>query len=86
MEIYKVYAEDMDGKRRYIGKAKADRGGNGLFELYSGECGDEEQIVIVPEWVSAAAAAMGRIKSLRKSASSRENGKLGGRPRKAVKP
>lgn len=36
--------------------------------------------------VSAAAAAMGRIKSERKAKSSRENGKKGGRPRKAVKP
>lgn len=36
--------------------------------------------------VKAAAAAMGRAKSDRKSASSRENGKKGGRPRKAVKP
>ena len=33
--------------------------------------------------ISAAAAAMGRVKSDRKAASSRVNGKRGGRPRKA---
>jgi hypothetical protein len=31
--------------------------------------------------IKTAAAAMGRVKSSRKSASSRENGKLGGRPK-----
>ena len=36
--------------------------------------------------ISVAAAAMGRVKSDRKSAASRENGKKGGRPRKAVTP
>jgi hypothetical protein len=34
--------------------------------------------------VSAAAAAMGRVKSKRKTASSRENGKKGGRPKKSA--
>ena len=48
MEQYKVYAEDENSKRRYLGKAIADKGGNGLFDLYADECGDEEQIVIVP--------------------------------------
>ncbi len=36
--------------------------------------------------IKSAAAALGRVKSDRKSASSRENGKRGGRPRMAVKP
>jgi hypothetical protein len=36
--------------------------------------------------IHAAAAAMGRVKSERKAASSRANGKRGGRPRKAVNP
>jgi hypothetical protein len=39
------------------------------------------------EWyIGAAATTMGRVKSERKTASSRENGRKGGRPRKAVKP
>lgn len=45
--MYNVYAENMDGKRRFIAKARADRGGNGLFDLYADKCDDEEQIVIV---------------------------------------
>lgn len=85
MREYKVYAENIDGKRRLIGNAMADRGGNGLFDLYADECGDEEQIVIVPAKLSAAASAMGRAKSERKATSSRANGAKGGRPRKAVK-
>lgn len=44
--MYNVYAEGMDGKRRFIAKARADRGGNGLFDLYADKCEDEEQIVI----------------------------------------
>ena len=40
---------------------------------------------VLTDPISNAAAAMGRVKSERKAASSRENGKKGGRPRK-VKP
>lgn len=82
MGEYKVYAENMEGKRRFISNAIADKGGNGLFSLYADECGDEEQIVIVPKEVSKAAAALGRVKSDRKATASRENGKNGGRPKK----
>ncbi len=52
VDTYKVYAEDMDGTRRYIATAVADNGGRGLYALYADECGDEEQIVIVREEVS----------------------------------
>ena len=47
MEKYKVYAEDMNGKRRFLDKVVADNGGRGLFDLYADECDDEEQIVVV---------------------------------------
>jgi len=78
---YAVYAENMDGKRRFIENAISDNIGRGLFDLYADECGDEEEIVIVPVETSAAAAALGSIKSDKKAATSRENGKKGGRPR-----
>jgi hypothetical protein len=56
------------------------------------ELADPEQVVLY--WgeskihrseISAAAAAMGRVKSERKSASSRENGRKGGRPKKEIR-
>jgi hypothetical protein len=37
---------------------------------------------LIEKWRSAAAAALGSSRSERKATSSRENGKLGGRPRK----
>jgi hypothetical protein len=49
MSKYKVYAENIEGKRRFISYAIADRGGRGLFDLYASECGDEEEIVIIEE-------------------------------------
>jgi DNA-binding CsgD family transcriptional regulator len=57
---YRVYAEDMDGRRRFIASAIADNGGRGLFDLYADECGDEEEIVIVLEEIAQAASIMGR--------------------------
>lgn len=47
MTKFKIYAEDMDGKRRFIEEALAADNGNGLFDLYADECADDEQIVIV---------------------------------------
>lgn len=47
-DLYSVFAEDLDGNRRFINKAYAGNGGNSLFDLYANECdGDGEQIVIV---------------------------------------
>lgn len=82
MEKYKVYAEDMGGKRRYLDTAEADNGGNGLFGLYADECGDEEQIVIVPVELSDFASALSKSKAGKPKAAqaSRENAKKGGRP------
>ena len=46
--FYKIFAEDVtDQSRRYIGKAFADKGGQGLYALYADECDDQEEIVIV---------------------------------------
>lgn len=44
--LYKIYAENVDGKMRYLGKAWADRAGLGLFDLYADECEEDEQVVI----------------------------------------
>lgn len=44
---YAIYAENMEGTRRYLGKCYANNIGTGLFALYADECGDEEEIVIV---------------------------------------
>lgn len=86
VENYKVYAEDIfTKKRRFIANAVADRGGNGLLELYADECDDEEEIVIVSAEMSDAASALGRSRAGKPAAvaASRENGKKGGRPAEA---
>jgi hypothetical protein len=46
MTTYRVYAEDLDGHRRYLDTVKSDNMGTGIFSLYADECGDEEEIVI----------------------------------------
>jgi hypothetical protein len=43
---------------------------------------DDELVFVAVPATSRAASALGSIKTAKKSASSRENGKLGGRPRK----
>ena len=47
MTKFKIYAENMNGKRRFLGSSFAADNGNGLFELYADECASDEQIVIV---------------------------------------
>ena len=46
-DLYMVYAENMDGNRRLLGKSRANNGGNGLFDLYADDCEDDEEVVIV---------------------------------------
>ena len=46
-DLYMIYAEDMDGNRRFLGKARANNGGNGLFDLYADECADDEEAAII---------------------------------------
>lgn len=51
--LYNVYAEDSveaaNGKivRRFLGKCEGANTGASIFELYSDECGDQEEIVLV---------------------------------------
>ena len=48
MKKIKVYAEDMNGKRRYIDTVNTNNENN-LFALYADECGDEEEIILVDD-------------------------------------
>ncbi len=55
MATYKVYAVDViDKSRRYLGKAVGDNIGKGLYDLYADECGDREEIILVPTDTAAA--------------------------------
>ena len=84
---YAVYAENLDGERRFLAHCIADNVGRGIFDLYDDECGDEEEIVIVPIEESPGAVLGkkgGSVRSDKKTTSSRENGKKGGRPKKEV--
>ena len=46
MTTYKVYAENMDERRRYLDTVVSDDLGNGIFNLYADEIDDDEQVVI----------------------------------------
>lgn len=87
--LYNVYAEDYEGKRRFLGKCDGTNTGAGIFKLYAGECSDIEEVVIEQTEESKAAAILGRkggsVSSPAKTAANRgkgKYGKLGGRPRR----
>lgn len=84
--LYNVYAEDYEGKRRFLGKCEGTNTGAGIFKLYAGECSDIEEVVIEQTEESKAAAILGRkgrkVNSPAQQEAARTNGKKGGRPRK----
>jgi len=90
--LYKVFAENVvDAARgvktqRFIAYCEGTNTGSGIHDLYADECGDEEEIVIYPADAAALGRKGGSVKSPRKAASSAENGKKGGRPRKLTSP
>ena len=49
MTTYKVYAQNLDGQKRYLGKVLSDDLGKGIFDMYADECEDEEEVVIVAD-------------------------------------
>jgi hypothetical protein len=65
--------------KKHAGEYDTDSGKSttGIFNGASFRC----ELCSKPFGLNAAAAAMGRSKSPRKAASSRENGKKGGRPK-----
>ena len=81
---YEVFAENENKERRFIGYCHGDNIGRGIFDLYADECSDMEEIVIVPI-IENPASVLGKIKTPKKAAAARENGKKGGRPREGKK-
>jgi hypothetical protein len=87
----KIYARPLDIDRegfgesrdRYLGTCECDSVSRAL-QMYESELNPdepEELVYVHADEVSRAAAALGAIKTEKKAASSRENGRLGGRPR-----
>jgi len=46
MKRYKVLAENMSGKQRFIGFCIGHDFPKGVFDLYADECEDDEEIVL----------------------------------------
>lgn len=44
---YKVYKEDFDGSREFLGYASASNCGSGIFDLYADEVVDGGEILII---------------------------------------
>ena len=71
--LYKVYAQDaveaQQGriKRRFLDYCEANNIASGVEELYRDECGDQEEIVIVPADAEAMGRKGGSVKSPAKS-------------------
>jgi hypothetical protein len=94
--LYKVYAENVIDaisgikNRRFIANCEGTNTGAGIFDLYADECGDEEEIVIVPADAEAMGRKGGSVKSPAKSVAAQnrnakrkaEGKREGGRPKK----